>query len=393
MNIVCIPYHDWRKIEEEGSRTRDSHIISHLFKNENIDTCIIINRPITYSELYLKKKNKSIKGEKLFSFEKGSLYKLNHNNYVFDYISADLIGPLIKKKKWFFDAFEDDGFLKAFKKCTEFLGVNIDVIYNQNIFASAFIKKMSIPTVFDGWDNFLLFPENLHLRKDFLTAYQSLAISAKIWTTNSVKNVEYYGIHYGIKDCILIRNGVDVERFQKTYDKPEDLSNIKSPIIGFGGKITHLFDYDLFNYSVLMNPDKSFVIVGQILDNAVFSKILKAENLHYLGDKSYEEYCSYVTNFDLGIIPYVTNKLEHGADSIKMYEYLASGLNVVGTPGAGMNDLSSYIYISEDKEKFSLNINKALKGKQEIKLPDFHTWNFKTDQTIDAFNQVLNLTQ
>ena len=56
MNLAVIPYHDWRKILIEGSRTRDAHFINHFQKSEEIEKLIIINRPITIPELILKKR-------------------------------------------------------------------------------------------------------------------------------------------------------------------------------------------------------------------------------------------------------------------------------------------------------------------------------------------------
>lgn len=392
MNVACIPYHDWRKIEMEGARTRDSHIIAHLNHNDNIDNLIIINRPITYTELWLKKKRQKISGEKVFSYGNLTLYRLADNMYVVDYFSSDLLGPIIKNKTWFFKSYGDALFVEGFKKAMEFIGIEIDIIYNQNIFAAEFISQLALPCVFDAWDNFILFPENKRFENLYFKAYQDLSSLAKVWTTNSVKNIAYYQEHYSPSECILIKNGVDIDKFKKQYSKPVDLKDLASPIIGFGGKITHLFNYELFNYTVDKHLDKNFVIVGQVLDKEVFKKISTSSNVHYLGDKHYSQYASYVTNFDLGIIPYVTDHLEHGADSIKMYEYLASGLNVVGTSGAGMNEMSSYIYISDNKEEFSNNIDDALKKSEYVELPQFHTWEYKTIETITAFNKVLTLT-
>jgi len=390
MNIACIPYHDWRKIESEGSRTRDSHIISHLRKNSDVDNLIIVNRPISYLELWLLKRRQKIQGQKVFSWGRATLYRLSSKVYVFDYVSKDIIGPVAKRKNWFFDEFGKTDFLECFKSCLKYLQIEIDAILTQNIFSRSFVKNLELPTVFDAWDNFLLFPENKKYETAFYNAYSDLANTADVWITNAIKNVIYYKENYQPKQCLLIKNGVDIERFRRSYKKPQEIEEISSPIIGFGGKITHLFDYKLFNYLVSANPLKSFVIVGQILDQSVFKNISKAKNLFYLGDKKYDEYCSYVTNFDVGIIPYVSNNLEHGADTIKMYEYLASGLNVVGTPGAGMSDMSDYIYISSTPGEFSDNIDRALVETNKITLPHFHTWDYKTKQITEILKQLSN---
>ena len=37
MNLVVVPFHDWRKILLEGSRTRDSHFIEEFRKRQDKD--------------------------------------------------------------------------------------------------------------------------------------------------------------------------------------------------------------------------------------------------------------------------------------------------------------------------------------------------------------------
>lgn len=388
MNIACIPYHDWRKITSEGARTRDSHIMSHLMKNQNVDNLIIINRPISLIELYLKKSGQLIDGELLFSYKNCRLYRIKSGVYLIDFISKSLLGPVLKKKKWFFDIFESEEFDKAYNQCITFLNIKIDIIFSQNIFAAHFVKKFPV-SVFDGWDNFLLFPENKSIAFEIKLAYQTYATYSTAWTTNAVKNMQFYENNYKPKKCLLIKNGVDLEAFALEYNKQPDLSEIKGPIVGFGGKITHLFNFDFFNHATSVHTDKSFVVVGQILDKDVFSKIIQRPNVHYLGDKHYDIYKSYVTNFDIGIVPYVSDHLEHGADSIKMYEYLASGLSVVGTPGAGMLDMSDFIFIANTKEEFSTLISEALLVKGQVTLAPEYTWHSKADALLELFKSII----
>jgi glycosyltransferase involved in cell wall biosynthesis len=140
---------------------------------------------------------------------------------------------------------------------------------------------------------------------------------------------------------------------------------------------------------VKKHTDKNFVIIGQVLNKEVFQKIDIGSNVHYLGDKHYSQYPSYVKNFDIGIVPYVTGNLEHGVDSIKVYEYIASGLNVIGTSEGGMSDLEDYIYVAKSWEEFSKQITPALQRKKNVQLPDFYTWRYKTECLINLFKQMI----
>ncbi|WMJ73287.1 hypothetical protein RCC89_08940 [Cytophagaceae bacterium ABcell3] len=343
--------------------------------------------------MILKKKKRKINGQVVFKYKNSSLYKVDEKTYVFDYLSGDVLGPILKKKKWFLDSFGSENFIHCFNKSLAYINFSPDVFFTQNIFSVNFLKGLGRQCVFDAWDNFLLFPENKVIEQDLKSSYQEFAHNGSVWVTNSKKNLAYYDKFYKPQKCYLVKNGVDVEVFNQKYTVPEHLNKLPRPLIGFGGKITHLFDYDLFNYVVSKHPDKSFVILGQVIDKQVFSKIKQAPNVFYLGDIHYSLYPSYVTNFDLGIVPYVTNQLEHGADSIKVYEYIAAGLGVVGTQGAGMNEMSKYIYVADNKNSFSNFINEALTNRKKECLDHFHTWASKTESIINIFDSVIKGTK
>ena len=392
MNLVCIPYHDWRKIEMEGARTRDAHLMSHLGENPSIDRLIVLNRPITYTEMVLKRRNRRLNGEVVFSKGSGSLYKVSEKTYVVDFLSSDIVSPIFKKKLWFFDGFGSKEFINFFYECLKYLEVEDYSIFSQNIFACNFVENISgALCIFDAWDNFLQFPDNKPIMNELERAYQIFGNLAQSWTTNSQKNLTFFESYIKSKRCRLVTNGVDIDIFRANYDIPADLLEIPQPRIGFGGKISHLFDYELFNYCTDRHPDKNFVIVGQILDKSVFSKIILRKNVFYLGDKHYSKYPAYVRNFNIGIIPYVTNHLESGANTIKVYEYLASNLKAVGTGSAGMKNLREYMYVAEGQEQFSDFIETALHDDTVIDLPHEHSWASKADQIIDMFlNRVAN---
>lgn len=375
----------------EGARTRDAHVIHHLSINPDVNKLLIINRPISLPELLLKKKNSKIKGKVLLRSKNCKLYEVSENLYVIDYQVNDIVKPFLKKKVWFLEAFGYLELVEFFQECVSFLDIEDYRLLTQNVFSVRFLELIRPKVaVFDAWDNFLLFPDNSSIQDQLKKAYQSFVDVTNFWVTNSEKNIRFYSESYGLKSCLLVKNGVDISVFKKPYDMPQDLSSIKRPIIGFGGKITHLFDYELFNQVVSQNQDLSFVLVGQILDKSVFSKIKISHNVHYLGDKHYSIYPSYVVNFDIGVVPYVTNKLEHGADSIKVYEYLAAGLVVIGTAGAGMTELSEYVKISKSSDEFSDLINSSLGTNRAVELPDTHTWKNKAQQFLDLFNSIEN---
>lgn len=390
-NITYIPYHDWRKIQSEGNRTRDAHFIETFRCSNKIDNLVIVNRPITLAELILKKKTikKKIEGKVVYKFNKGYLYELNDNTYIVDYVFSQNARHIAKGRNWYFEAFGNNDFVLFYERCMKFLNIKSDCIISSNVFSYKFLNSQIGTKIIDAYDNLYLIPEFSSIKNELFEAYSNLANNIDNWVTNSEENRVFYIENYNINDATVIKNGVELDRFKQKLKLPLDLAKVKKlgqPIAGFGGKITHLFDVDLFNYITGSNSNMNFVIVGQILDKKTFSKIVLRDNVFYLGDKHYDIYPSYITNFDLGIVPYRIKGGQHGGDSIKAYEYLSAGLTVVGTRGNGLQSLEKYINIADSNTEFDLFL-KASVGKEKMSMNAF-SWADKVDQLLNNCNNM-----
>jgi teichuronic acid biosynthesis glycosyltransferase TuaH len=389
-NLVIIPYHDWRKISKEGARTRDAHFIESLREQKEVDKILIVNRPYTFLELLLKNKNFRVQGRVLLKDEENELIQLDHKTYIIDYRSKNILKHALLGRAWYAEVYQSKKVIEFTKKAMDLLKLEETntAFLSQNILAASFCQNFSsYSIIFDAWDNFALMPGLAKIKTLLIKNYNIYKNIAPIWLTNSQQNINYYNKSYRPSQIKLLKNGVDFNRFNKKHDIPKELQNLPSPIIGFGGKITHLIDPDLFRAIIERNSDKSFVILGQILDRKVFNKIGSHKNLHYLGDKHYAQYPSYVTNFDIGIIPYKTGNNQHGGDSIKAYEYLAAGIKVVGTNDNGVEALGAHVYLARNTEEFHNAIQNTQNQRRPIDLNE-HSWKSKALTLINEFNQL-----
>lgn len=388
MNLAVIPYHDWRKILVEGNRTRDAHFIEYFRDLDTINKLVIINRPITYAELLVKKRLKKIPGEVILSNKGCRLLRIDEKTFVIDFISSQFIQQIIQKRDWYLTAFCDNKFVGFIQKCLDFLNIR-DINYlSHNIYASYLFKSIKPKSlIFDAYDNILKFPFiKPHLLKLSL-AYSEYKNTANMWTTNSQFNKDFYQSNFYVDNIKIVSNGVSFSNFRDLNGtKPEDLVKIKSPIIGFGGKITHLFDVKLYNYLLDEHPNKSFVIVGQIINNEIFEKINKRTNFYYLGDKNYLVYPHYVNFFDICIIPYLTNDNAHGGDSIKAYEYLSVGKKTVGTIGNGLESLGNFLFLCASYKEFSQQLDTLNNNKETFYVTKL-SWKNKGDAIISFFKK------
>lgn len=384
MNLVVVPFHDWRKILLEGSRTRDSHFIEEFRKRQ--DKVIIVNRPTTLVELVIKKKLNLVKGKVVYAKGNFRLIQISKKTYIIDYISYDVVGQITKKHKWFFKKYGDNKFKKFIETSLDLLEVKKNYyLLNQNIFASKLSEQLTPKkSIFDAWDNFMKFDVYSDIKSEIKRSYHKFADICDVWTTNSRDNISEFKKQYGFSKINLIANGVNVQRFiGPATSTPKDLSKIKKPIIGFGGKISHLLDVDLINETIKKSPQLSFVFIGQILDKKVFDAIAKQPNFHYLGDKHYDIYPDYVKNFDICIVPYIIDEnKKSGANTIKVYEYLATNKKVLGTLSNGLEGLKDYVYIVNDSNDFVKELKDKKNHKNQINLK-LHSWETKTKKIVD----------
>lgn len=392
MNILSIPYHDWRKILREGFRTRDAHIIEKLKDHELIDKLLVINRPYSFLEYILKMKAKRIEGKVLYQNGKGKLIEISPNLYLIDYNIWYSISVIWKKRKWYIDMYNNPSFISFINTSIEILDLKKDLYgISFNVFAAGVTQVDNVKQwVFDAWDNFSKFPNLKSISGALDGCYEVYTTKAR-WITNSNKNVKYFTEKYKINNIKMIPNGVDIETLEdisKTNDSL--LRHLKKPIVGFGGKFTHLIDVELINFIIKDNPDATFVFMGQQLDKNVFNKIEKKANFTYLGDLPYKDYIRTISSFDVAIIPYVVDKNDHGGDSIKLYEYLACRKQIVSTIGNGAEKFAKYIFLAENKKEFSLGIKEALSNPKDAidkAILNTYSWRVLLEQYIELLKK------
>lgn len=129
---------------------------------------------------------------------------------------------------------------------------------------------------------------------------------------------------------VLLPNGVDPAHYQNSGARiPEELQRLKNgrTVIGFTGAFySGWVDMELIYKLAQTRPEWQIVIVGESY-RWDFSGA--PPNLIYLGSRPYQTLPGYVRRFDIGLIPFLDNRIARGADPVKLYEYLAAGVPVV----------------------------------------------------------------
>lgn len=122
-------------------------------------------------------------------------------------------------------------------------------------------------------------------------------------------------------------NGVDTLLFATKNSPPCEMRDLPRPIFGYMGALAPWVDGELLERFACF-VEGSVVLVG-----AEFG--LNAHRMptcHHLGYKPYDELPAYIQSFDVGLIPFGISSITIAADPLKLYQYMAAGINVLSTP-------------------------------------------------------------
>jgi glycosyltransferase involved in cell wall biosynthesis len=214
-----------------------------------------------------------------------------------------------------------------------------------------------------------------------------------IFSTSPAFNREYK--EYAEQEIDYLPNGVDMTEL----NRPQNIcfpGNGKK-IIGYIGIMNREVDLDLLEYIMSHNIHADFVMIGKATDE-IFMKIngltAKHKNLFYLGPKSHNEIPGFMDRCDVLINVKKNDYTTSGADSIKIYEYLATGKPIVATPMPPAEKFADLIYVTSDKQRFVDYIYKALDEndgalrEKRIKVAMDNSWTKRVDVILDKVAQL-----
>lgn len=169
------------------------------------------------------------------------------------------------------------------------------------------------------------------------------------------------------RNIILVPNGYDSDSvLNNIKEMPEGIEGITKPLIGFIGTLFSFLDYELLEYIIKNNPDKSFVFVGHLEENSRMDwmHITKTyKNVFWLGKKRKEDIPSYIKRFDVCLNPFKVDSVSRSISPVKVFEYLAAKKPVVSTKMESLEkeELAQFIYFASSQEEYNEKLQVALK--------------------------------
>jgi len=199
------------------------------------------------------------------------------------------------------------------------------------------------------------------------------------------KSKQHANVHY-------LPHGVDYPLFRKAiFEKqviPDDISELKSPIIGFVGLIGEHIDMDIIRHLADEYKSVSIVMLGPIEEGV---ELADAPNIIYAGEKERYELPRYLAYFDVCIIPYKQTKRVEFANPTKLNEYLAAGRSVVTIPHPEIDSDAIGIYVAKDNISFAENVGHVLQASadEKEKISDSmaaSTWHDRAQSLVAIIN-------
>lgn len=125
-------------------------------------------------------------------------------------------------------------------------------------------------------------------------------------------------------------SSVEVEHFANPGAEPADQAGIPRPVLGFHGVIDERVDLELVAALAAAHPDWQVVLIGPVKIEP--ATLPMAENIHYLGQKSYPELPAYLAGWDAALMPFVIGPATRYIGPTRVLEYMAADRPIASTP-------------------------------------------------------------
>lgn len=201
------------------------------------------------------------------------------------------------------------------------------------------------------------------------------------------------------KHTYYFSNVVDFSHFNQAqtcqFKKPDDLIDLKGPIVGFIGAISHYkLNFEIINHITSKLDKIQFVFIGKVGEGEPSTlELNKKKNLHLIGPKHYDLLPKYLKFFNAAIIPAAVNSYTKNMFPMKFFEYLAAGVPVVSTKLHSLQDFEDYYYSALSPEEFEKQIQASLQTSQSfinkaIELSKNYTYESRNKKMLDILNKL-----
>jgi len=164
------------------------------------------------------------------------------------------------------------------------------------------------------------------------------------------------------KPTAYLPHGVDFDHFQGT-GRASLAREPAPPVIGFFGLFSRWIDVAMLTELARRRTEWTWLHVGNA--DVDVSELRALPNVIWTGPVSYASLPGYARWFDVGLIPFVRNRLTEAVNPLKLLEYLALGLPVAAVPLPEIREYGDLVHLGEGTDAFEEAIRAALADRSD----------------------------
>jgi len=158
-------------------------------------------------------------------------------------------------------------------------------------------------------------------------------------------------------------SSVDAKHFAAAANgmmEAEDQAQLPHPRLGFFGVIDERFDIPALTAMADTHPEWQICLVGPVVKIDP-ETLPKRANIHYYGQRSYQQLPSYLKGWDVALLLFARNESTKFISPTKTLEYMAAGKMIVSTPITDVVEpYGDMVYIGGTPEEFVAACERAL---------------------------------
>jgi UDP-galactopyranose mutase len=147
--------------------------------------------------------------------------------------------------------------------------------------------------------------------------------------------------------------------------EPADQRSLPHPRLGFFGVLDERLDTEIVDALASAHPEWQIVMVGPTVKIAP-DTLPSRPNIHYLGQRRYEQLPAYIGGWDVCLLPFARNDATKFISPTKTLEYMAAGRPIVSTPIADVvRSYANVVYLADTPAAFVEACERALAASPE----------------------------
>jgi glycosyltransferase involved in cell wall biosynthesis len=225
----------------------------------------------------------------------------------------------------------------------------------------AFGERAVVYDCMDELSKFRFAPAELTEREAFLMERADVVFTGGYRLAQAKKrlhqNVHFFG-------C-----GVDVAHFATANSDhvavPAEIAALGMPVAGYYGVIDERLDYPLIDALAARMPHVAIVMVGPVV-KVDPRELPQRENIHWLGQRAYDQLPAHVKGFDVCLMPFALNEATEYINPTKTLEYMAAARPIVSTPVSDVvHNFTPVVTIADSADAFAAAVRTALESPDE----------------------------